>query len=138
LTSPGAAALDAAEGVPAALWTPEQRRFQGARELRFAGIVLVSIGASAVLGGILVGVDPCWRRQPSSAGDNQAGICIPIASYVGFPLLGAGGLAALIGAPLWVVGQGRMNDIRAAASSSGLSIGPGPVGTQGLSLRWRF
>jgi hypothetical protein len=140
--SPGATTLTAAETTPAVLWTPEQRRYESARQLRFAGIMLVSIGAAtAVLGGILVGVDPCRHPQqpsPSSVGDNQGDLCIPIASIFGIPLLAVGGLAVIVGTPLWVVGQVRITEVLAGRSGTGLSIGPGPVGSQGLSLRWRF
>jgi hypothetical protein len=106
--------------------------------MRIAGIVLVSVAAAHIVAGVIaIAADPVWRPPPPMYGSVMGtGAVISIAGGV---TAGTGLLVyGIPGAALWIAGNNRMTSAAASLGRTGLSIGPGPAGAQGLSLRWRF
>jgi hypothetical protein len=112
--------------------------YETGRIMRTAGIVLVSLAGVVALGGVIaVAADPAWRPPPRCLCDDHAPPAV--VSIIGGAIAVAGVLFfGVPGAILWINGSAQMKHSAAAPRTGGLSIGPGPVGSQGLSLRWRF
>jgi hypothetical protein len=132
-------------GAPSVPTLPRERpaatspEYEAGRRLRATGIALVVVSGVPVLTGLaLIAADPAWRPPPRSPLYDTQGNGFPVLATVGG--LAAGTALLFLGIPgiaLWAVGNSRMADA-AARGPAGINLGPGPVGSQGLSLRWRF
>jgi hypothetical protein len=120
--------------------TPAAQELEDARSLRVLGIVLTSIAAAHVVTGVVllgVGINIKNTGPPGRPPDNGLGPGFGL-SVAGIAVSGGGALVyGIPGVACWIAGQVKINRAREALEG-GLSVGPGPVASQGLSLRWRF
>jgi hypothetical protein len=144
-----AAAVDAPTLVPEAVPPPPWRLqaeedLETGRDMRTWGIVLVTVAAVHIAAGIvLIALDPtlCGAHPPRYPTDDPGGCGFPFFSVVGGATAGAGLLLyGIPGTALWIAGNKRIDRARGIAppASTGWSLGGGPSGSHGLSLRWRF
>jgi hypothetical protein len=115
--------------------------YENGLRLRLAGIVLVSVGSVAGITSAALAPDRSLCGSPPVSRSYVGGDFFSKCDMIRNGLIGgaAGGVGlAAAGVVLWIVGQRKINRAQSAGAVTGLSIGHGPVGSQGLSLRWRF
>jgi hypothetical protein len=129
-------------GVPGAAPVDPTALITGFR-MRTAGIVLLAVGAAAVIAGVvplslerlaLCGPVPASGEGYDRSQDYDRKCNTIRQSFTAVAAAGAGALV-LPGAILVIVGQMRINRARAPSLAP---VSQGPVGSHGLSLRWRF
>jgi hypothetical protein len=121
-----------------------KQQLEEGRDLRLFGIVMTSIAAATIVTGVAligVGINIKNTGPPGGPPPNDLGPGF-VLTYAGVAVSGGGALLLGVpGAACWIAGQLKINRAREAlerGTVTGLTIGPGPVGSQGLSLRWRF